>query len=71
MRKTIEVYEFIDHQHARVKLLDASAVSWGHLTLMISLEISAVERTYDVHITLMMSDIGEGVGFRSPTIRIF
>ena len=30
-----------------------------------------MERTYDVHITLMMSDIGESVEFRSPTIRIF
>ena len=31
VRKTIEVLEFIGHQHARVKLLDASAVSRGHI----------------------------------------
>ena len=32
---------------------------------MISLETSAVERTCDVHFTIMMSDIGKGAGFRS------
>ena len=40
-------------------MLSAGAIS----TLMISLEISAVERIYDVHITLMMLDIGKSVGF--------
>ena len=31
VRKTREVLEFIGHQHARVKLLDNSDVSRGHI----------------------------------------
>ena len=31
MRKIREVREFIDHEHARLKLLDNSAVSRGHI----------------------------------------